>query len=173
VAALAVGVAGLTAGRQLLRREIAPLGVGSKAPAFTAMTLDSPPRPKSLDAYRGQVVLINIWATWCLPCRVEMPSIEELHRTYAPRGLKVVAVSIDDPGTDNAIRSFVSQYQLSFEILHDPDKKISDLYQTSGYPETVIIGRDGIIRRKVLGASDWNSSQSRGLIERLLDEKVE
>jgi peroxiredoxin len=84
-----------------------------------------------------------------------------------------VAVSIDDPGTDNAIRSFVSQYQLSFEILHDPDKKISDLYQTSGYPETVIIGRDGIIRRKVLGASDWNSSQSRGLIERLLDEKVE
>lgn len=173
VAALAVGVAGLTAGRHLLRREIAPLGVGSKAPTFTAMTLDSPPSRKSLDDYRGQVVLINIWATWCLPCRVEMPSIEELHRTYAPRGLKVVAVSIDDPGTDNAIKSFVSQYKLSFEILHDPDKKISDLYQTTGYPETVIIGRDGIIRRKVLGASDWNSSESRGLIERLLDEKVE
>jgi cytochrome c biogenesis protein CcmG/thiol:disulfide interchange protein DsbE len=173
VAALGLGVAGLTAGRHLLRRELSPVGVGVKAPTFTAMTLDSPPRQKSLDDYRGQVVLINIWATWCLPCRVEMPSIEELQRAYAPRGLKVVAVSIDDPGTEAAIRSFVNQYRLSFEILHDPEKKISDIYQTAGYPVTVIIGRDGIIRRKLLGASDWNSSESRGLVERLLDEKVQ
>jgi cytochrome c biogenesis protein CcmG, thiol:disulfide interchange protein DsbE len=173
VAVLALALVGFTVGRQLLRRELSPVGIGSRAPAFTAMTLDSPPRAKSLDAYRGQVVLINIWATWCLPCRVEMPSIEELHRTYAPRGLKVVAVSVDDPGSEAVIESFVSQYRLSFEILHDPDKKISDLYQTTGYPETVIIGRDGIIRRKVLGASDWNSSENRGLVERLLDEKSE
>lgn len=173
VAGLAIVVAGFSAGRQLLRRELAPIGIGAKAPRFTAMTLDSPPKEKSLDDYRGQVVLINIWATWCLPCRVEMPSIEELHRTYAPRGLKVVAVSVDDPGTESAIKSFASQYRLSFEILHDPDRKISDLYQTTGYPETVIIGRDGIIRRKVLGATDWNSSESRGLVERLLDEKVD
>jgi cytochrome c biogenesis protein CcmG/thiol:disulfide interchange protein DsbE len=173
VGAVALAVAGFSAGRQLLRRELSPVGIGSKAPRFTAMTLDSPSREKSLDDYRGQVVLINIWATWCLPCRVEMPSIEALHRTYASRGLKVVAVSVDDPGTEAAIKSFVEQYRLSFEILHDPDKKISDQYQTSGYPETVIIGRDGIIRRKVLGASDWNSSESRGLVERLLDEKTD
>jgi cytochrome c biogenesis protein CcmG/thiol:disulfide interchange protein DsbE len=173
VGAVALAVAGFSAGRQLLRRELSPIGIGSKAPRFTAMTLDSPSREKSLDDYRGQVVLINIWATWCLPCRVEMPSIEALHRTYVSRGLKVVAVSVDDPGTEAAIKSFVEQYRLSFEILHDPDKKISDQYQTSGYPETVIIGRDGIIRRKVLGASDWNSSESRGLVERLLDEKTD
>ena len=173
VAGAAVAIAGLTAGRQLLRRELSPVGIGAKAPRFSAMTLDSPAREKSLDDYRGEVVLINIWATWCAPCRVEMPSIEELHRAYAPRGLKVVAVSVDDPGTQAAIRSFANQYRLSFEIRHAPDKKISDLYQTSGYPETVIIGRDGIIRRKVLGASDWNSSESRGLVERLLDEKGE
>jgi len=102
-----------------------------------------------------------------------MPSIEELHRAYAPRGLKVVAVSIDDPGTDAGIRDFVKQYRLSFEILHDPAKRIADIYQTAGYPVTVIIGRDGIIRKKILGANDWNSGENRALVEHLLDEKGE
>jgi len=173
VAALAVVAAGLVIGSRLLHHELAPVGVGSKAPAFSAMTLDSPPRSRALSDYKGQVILINIWATWCAPCRVEMPSIEELHRAYAPRGLKVVAVSIDDPGTDAGIRDFVKQYRLSFEILHDPAKRIADIYQTAGYPVTVIIGRDGIIRKKILGANDWNSGENRALVEHLLDEKGE
>ncbi len=169
-------IALLAAGRVLLKNELSPVGIGAKAPDFTANTLDESPRTKSLDDYRGNVVVINIWATWCGPCRIEMPSIEQLHRAYAPRGLRIVAVSVDDPGMAPQIRSFVKEFGLTFEVLHDPggqQGKISRDYQTTGYPETVIIGRDGIIRKKLLGAHDWNSPENRALIERLLAEKAE
>ena len=116
--------------------------------------------------------MINVWATWCLPCRVEMPSIEALHRSYAPRGLKVLAVSIDDPGTDSTIRAFVKQYGLTFEVLHDPKGTISELYDITGYPETFIVGKDGVIRKKLMSATDWNSPGSRALVERLLAERT-
>jgi len=156
-----------------LRREMFPVALGSRAPDFTAVTLDSVPREKRLAEYRGQVVMINVWATWCLPCRVEMPSIEALHRDYAPRGFKVLAVSVDDPGHAATIRAFVEQYKLTFEILHDPGKKIVEQYDILGYPETFIIGRDGVIRKKLLSATDWNSPEHRALVERLLAEPAE
>ena len=164
----------LGAGRYFLSDELAPVGLGAKAPGFAVMTLDSTPVTKTLDDYRGQVILINIWATWCPPCRVEMPSIERLHNAYAAKGLKVIAISVDDPGTDAQIREFVKEYKLTFEVLHDTggqEGKVSRDYQTTGYPETVIIGRDGVIRKKLLGATDWNSPSNRALIERLLAEQ--
>lgn len=153
-----------------VRGEMVTIGLGSEAPNFTAVTVDSAPRLKSLADYRGQVVMVNVWATWCLPCRVEMPSIEALHRDYAPKGFKVLAVSIDDPGHAATIRAFVEQYNLTFEVLHDPDKKIVEQYDILGYPETFIVGRDGLIRKKLLSATDWNSPEHRALVERLLAE---
>ena len=159
--------------RTYLRREFYPVALGSKAPDFTAVTIDSAPREKRLSDYRGQVVMINVWATWCLPCRVEMPSIEALHRDYSPKGFKVLAVSVDDPGRAATIRAFVDQYRLTFEILHDPEKKIVEQYDILGYPETFIVGRDGIIRKKLLSATDWNSPSHRALVERLLAEPAE
>ena len=153
-----------------LRREFFPVELGSEAPDFTAVTVDSAPRLKSLSDYRGQVVMVNVWATWCLPCRVEMPSIEALHQAYAEKGFKVLAVSVDDPGHGETIRAFVRQYKLTFEILHDPEKKIVEEYDILGYPETFIIGRDGVIRKKLLSATDWNSPDHRALVERLLAE---
>jgi peroxiredoxin len=169
---LVVGITGVIAfgAVKYLRKELFPVQLGSKAPNFTAVTLDSIPREKSLADYRGQVVMINVWATWCLPCRVEMPSIEALYRDYGPKGLKVLAVSIDDPGTDETIRSFVKQYGLTFEVLHDPKAKISETYDILGYPETLIVGKDGVIRKKLMSAVDWNSPESRALVERLLAE---
>jgi cytochrome c biogenesis protein CcmG, thiol:disulfide interchange protein DsbE len=153
-----------------LRRELFPIELGSEAPDFTAVTVDSAPRLRSLSDYRGQVVMVNVWATWCLPCRVEMPSIEALHEAYADKGFKVLAVSVDDPGHGETIRAFVRQYKLTFEILHDPEKKIVEQYDILGYPETFIIGRDGVIRKKLLSATDWNSPDHRALVERLLAE---
>lgn len=153
--------------------EMFPVAVGSDAPDFRAATLDAKPLEKTLADYKGQVVLLNVWATWCLPCRVEMPSIEKLHEAYAPKGLKIVAVSIDDPGTDKQIRDFVKSFGLTFQILHDPKNVISEHYQVGGYPETFVIGRDGVIRKKVMEATDWNSPENRALIERLLAEKAE
>jgi cytochrome c biogenesis protein CcmG/thiol:disulfide interchange protein DsbE len=170
-----VGIVGVIAygATRYLRKELFPIALGSKAPDFKAVTLDSTPREKRLSDYSGQVVMINDWATWCLPCLVEMPSIEALHKSYAPKGLKILAVSIDDPGTENTIRSFVKQYGLTFEVLHDPKGKISDLYDIQGYPETFIVGKDGVIRKKLMSATDWNSPQARALVERLLTERTE
>jgi len=176
--AIVLGVIGLVgaafmAGKRYLVNELSPLGLGDEAPNFKAATLDSAPRVKSLAEYKGNVVMINIWATWCKPCVVEMPSIEQLHQAYAPRGLKVIAVSVDDPGTDELIREFAKRYALTFEILHDQGGQagpVSKLYDATRYPETVIIGRDGIIRKKLSGATDWNSPVNRALIERLLEE---
>lgn len=178
VVMLAVGVviAVIVGGRMLLKDELMPVGVGVDAPDFSAMTIDDKPRPKTLADYKGNVVMINIWATWCVPCRVEMPSIEQLHQAYVAKGLKIVAVSVDNPGTEPQIRSFVKQFNLSFEVLHDPggqEGRISRDYQTAGYPETVIIGRDGIIRKMLFGAHDWNSPENRALIDRLLAEKAD
>ena len=172
IAAVVIGIAGAIAwsATHYLRHELFPVELGSKAPNFTAYTLDSTPKQKKLADYRGQVLMINVWATWCLPCRVEMPSIEALQKDYAPKGLKIVAVSIDDPGTDDAIRSFARQYKLTFEILHDPSKQIVEAYDISGYPETFIVGRDGIIRKKLMQATDWNSPDARALMDRLLAE---
>ncbi|HEX6576531.1 MAG TPA: TlpA disulfide reductase family protein [Gemmatimonadaceae bacterium] len=179
--AIVLFITGLAAGAvatgwRLLRSELVPIGVGVKAPDFDVTTLDSIPAQRTLADYRGNVLMINIWATWCAPCRIEMPSIEQLHQAYDGKGLKILAISVDDPGTDPQIRSFVKQYGLSFEVLHDPqgqEGRVSHDYQTTGYPETVIIGRDGIIRKKLLGAHDWNSPENRALIDRLLAEKAD
>jgi len=167
---LAVVSAGAYGATRYLRKELFPVELGSKAPEFKAFTIDSVPREKSLSDYRGQVLMINVWATWCLPCRVEMPSIEALNKEYAPKGLKIIAVSIDDPGTEPAIRAFIKQYGLTFEVLHDPQGKISDLYDVTGYPETFIVGKDGVIRKKLMSATDWNSPDARALVDRLLSE---
>jgi cytochrome c biogenesis protein CcmG, thiol:disulfide interchange protein DsbE len=167
-------VAGIAYGAtQYLRKEIFPVQLGSKAPDFKALTLDSIPREKRLADYRGKVLMINVWATWCLPCRVEMPSIEALNKDYASKGLKIVAVSIDDPGTDATIRAFVKQYGLTFEVLHDAQARISEEYDITGYPETFIVGKDGVIRKKLMSATDWNSPEARALVDRLLAERID
>jgi len=168
---LAIVAGGAFAITRALGPELHPMDVGTKAPPFSAQTLAPTSTTRTLADYKGQVVLLNIWATWCEPCRVEMPSIEQLYKDYAPKGLKVVAVSIDDPGTDAAIRSFAKDYKLTFEILHDTSKTIENTYQATGVPETAVISRDGTIRKRIIGATDWSSEANRRLIDDLLAEK--
>jgi len=159
---------GLLAATRYLGDELFPVTVGSKAPDFHANTIDGAPAAKTLSDYKGEIVLLNVWATWCVPCRTEMPSIQALHDRFAARGLKVVAVSIDKPGFDDEIRTFRDQFGLTFEILHDATANIQRDYQTTGVPETFIIGRDGMIRRKVIAADDWDSPANRALFAQLL-----
>lgn len=165
VAAMAAGLLALT---QVLGEELFPVTLGKPAPSFTATTLDATPVVKTLADYRGQVVLLNIWATWCGPCRVEMPSMQRLHDEFGPKGLKIVAVTIDDAGNEEGIRDFAREYGLTFEVLHDPTGDIQRAYQTTGVPETVVIGRDGTIRKKVVGAANWSSDANRALVRSLL-----
>jgi peroxiredoxin len=170
--AVVIGVLSLAA-FALVRRagdEMFLVGLGSKAPNFHAWTVDGPRHDKSLDQYRGSVVLLNIWATWCRPCVVEMPAIERLYHDLGPQGLKVVAVSIDTEATDSAVRAFATQRGLTFDILRDSSRGVFWKYQATGVPETFVIGRDGVIRKKVIGASDWDSPGDRALVTQLLRE---
>jgi peroxiredoxin len=159
---------GLLAATRFLGDELFPVTVGSKAPEFHANTIDGAPVSKTLDDYKGDVVLLNVWGTWCIPCRTEMPSIQALHDRFAARGLKVVAVSVDKAGFEKEIQKFRDQYGLTFEILHDPTGNIQRDYQTTGVPETFIIGRDGMIRRKVIAADNWDSPANRALFAQML-----
>jgi cytochrome c biogenesis protein CcmG/thiol:disulfide interchange protein DsbE len=158
----------LGAATHYLGDELFPVAVGSDAPPLSGTTLDGTKRTKTLDDYKGKVVLVNVWATWCEPCRVEMPSIEKLYREFGPQGLAVVAVSVDDPGTEDHIREYARELGLTFEILHDPAQKTKTSYQVTGFPETFIIGREGTIRKKKIGADDWSSDANRALIRELL-----
>ena len=157
-------------GSYMLKDELVGVDVGSEAPTFSGATMDQPAGSTSLADYQGQVVLLNVWATWCGPCRTEMPSIEALHKTMGPKGLHVVAVSIDDPGKANDIRKFLKDFNLTFEVLHDSTQTIQGAYQTTGVPETFIIAADGTIRKKSIGAADWNSAPNRALIASLLKD---
>lgn len=173
VAGVVAGLAlGLFAVVELLGDELFPVEPGRPAPEWSARALDGSGATKTGDSYRGDVVLLNVWATWCQPCRVEMPSLEALHGAYADSGLRIVAVSIDEPGSEKAILDFAREYGLTFELLHDPTKRIRKTFQTSGVPETFIIGADGVIRRKMIGAEDWNSQGNRSLVSQLLRERA-
>jgi cytochrome c biogenesis protein CcmG, thiol:disulfide interchange protein DsbE len=161
---------GAFAAAQAMRDELFPVSLGSEAPPFAARTLDGQAVTRTLEDYRGKVVLLNIWATWCTPCIVEMPTIEALHREFKDTDLRVVAVSIDQAQTEHAIRDFVKALGLTFEVLHDAEGDITRAYQAMGYPETFVIGRDGVIRKIVIGATDWNSEGNRALVRQLLAE---
>jgi peroxiredoxin len=167
--AVAVIVVVLGAGVALglkLRPEIFPVEVGSSAPIFAATDLASGQRV-TLASYKGQVVLLNIWATWCEPCKVEMPSLEQLQREMGPRGLKILAVSIDEGGPD-VVRQYARDLGLTFPILHDQSGRIKQIYQTTGVPESFVINREGRIEKKVIGATDWDAAVNKDLVRRLL-----
>jgi len=149
-----------------------PVGVQSAAPDFRAvdvMTGDT----VDLDRYENEVVLLNIWATWCTPCVTEMPSIQRLHEQLRAQGLKVVAVSVDGADSET-VRSWAQERGLTFDILHDRTGRIERDYQTTGVPESFVIDREGIIVKKVIGAAAWDHPTQVDLMRRLLgvDEQV-
>lgn len=168
---LLIGIT-LAAATHFLGDELFPVAVGMEAPAMEAATIVGPKRLKTLADYKGKVTLLNVWATWCGPCREEMPSMEKLYREFGPQGLQIVAVSVDEPGSEEKIRSFVKELGLTFEILYDPEQVTARRYQVAGYPESFIIGREGTIRRIVFAGVDWNSDANRALIRELLGSKT-
>ncbi|MFW6199370.1 MAG: peroxiredoxin family protein [Gemmatimonadota bacterium] len=152
-----------------------PVGAGSGAPAFEAVSLEGD--TVALSDYRGQVVLLNIWATWCPPCVEEMPSMQRLSEIIEDPDFEVVAVSIDaGEGQRDAsgnvggdVEAFVEEYGLTFDILLNPSGSIQRIYQTTGVPESFVIGKDGIIYQKVTGPSEWDSPQNVALMRRLME----
>lgn len=128
------------------------LGKGLPAPEFSLPDLDG--EMVSLADYKGKVVLLNIWATWCPPCVEEMPSMERLHRAMKNEDFEILAVSIDASGAAT-VRSFMEQHKLTFTALTDPRGTLKSLYQTTGVPESFIIDKNGMIAEKVIGPRNW------------------
>ena len=119
--------------------------------------------------YHGHVTLINIWATWCVPCKVEMPSMQRLYDSLGSQGFRIAAVSIDQEGPD-VVRAFASDLKLTFDILQDRDGGIQQIYQTTGVPESFLVDTTGIIMKRVIGAQDWSAPVNVALIRRLMGD---
>jgi cytochrome c biogenesis protein CcmG, thiol:disulfide interchange protein DsbE len=165
VGALAVGAAALAK----FGSDVARVEVGAEAPDFRAIDLATGDSVSLREHYRGTVTLVNIWATWCEPCKVEMPAMEKLFQSLAPRGFKIAAVSVDE-GSPEDVQAFGRDLGLSFDLLQDRSTRVQQIYQTTGVPESFLLNRDGVIVKRVIGAHDWSSPVNRGLIERLLAE---
>ena len=144
--------------------------VGAVAPDFKALDLATGDSVSLREHYEGQVTLVNIWATWCIPCRVEMPAMQAVYDSLRGRGFRIAAVSIDE-GDATEVRNFAAELGLTFDILHDPSGRIQRVYQTTGVPESFLLDREGVIVKRVIGAHDWSAPVNRQLVERLLDAK--
>ena len=139
-----------------------PKHIGDTAPDFTLQDSD---RKITLSDFRGQVVVLNIWASWCPPCVEETPALIAMQQRLKDKGVTIVAVSIDEDA--DAYHRFIKDHGINFLTVRDPDRKTANLYGTFGWPETYIIDRKGVIRRKFIGAADWTSPEILGFLTNL------
>ncbi|MGH7469980.1 MAG: TlpA disulfide reductase family protein [Longimicrobiales bacterium] len=123
--------------------------VGEMAPDFGAPTLTGD--SLALSGLRGNVVLLNVWATWCIPCRKEIPELQALHQEYSARGLQVIGVSVDDGNADGDVRAFVRNYGVTYTILRDPAENVTAMFFIPGVPATFLIDRTGKVAWRHLG----------------------
>lgn len=143
--------------------------IGYTAPDFELADLHG--RMDRLSNYRGKVVLLNFWATWCGPCRIEMPTIQALHEDYGHRDFQVLAVAGDYEGRGK-VGPFMDELGLTFPGLIDDAGTIQDLYFVNALPMTFLLDRKGVVAYKMVGFFDWNRPRFRDLVEELLDEPV-
>ena len=141
---------------------------GAKAHDFTLP--DMAGKQVSLSQYNGKVVMLNFWATWCSPCKAEMPSMEKLYKAYREKDFVILAVSVDRKGKGN-VDEFIKKNGYTFPILLDPDSTLSDHYQVPYIPATFIIDRQGRIVSREYGARTWDSNAVKGKLEELLSKK--
>ena len=145
------------------KEELKPKGVAAQDFGLSSLRGDY----LKLSDYRGKVVFLNIWATWCPPCRDEMPSMESLYQKLKGRDFEMLAVSIDREG-EKAVRPFVAKFGLSFPVLLDPEGKTYRLYGLTGVPESFIVDKNGVVIHKIIGPQDWLNKEWLDYFNRLL-----
>lgn len=164
LAAIGFGVYQQAGGDDLSGRSVK---IGQSAPGYAAKTLDG--ETVRLSEFEGKkAVLLNIWATWCEPCREEMPKLQKLYEEYQDDGLVVVGVSVDSKGQEESIRQFVKSVGVTFPILHDPDKRVVPTFQTIGTPESILINKSGEIDYRWRGEFDPQSDNAQAIIKNTL-----
>ncbi len=139
--------------------------LGESAPNFQLTDLND--RRMTLSDLHGKVVLLNFWATWCGPCRVEMPAMEQLYRSFLRKDFEILAVSIDAQGVA-VTRPFAQEYHLTFPILHDADYRVGLMYGARSLPMTFLVDRQGVVRHQIFGARDWGASEAQQLVQMLM-----
>ena len=142
-----------------------PVRRGVRAPAFD-LPKAGDASSLSLEQLRGKVVLINFWATWCKPCEDEMPAMERLYQALRGSAFEMVAISVDED--EAPVNAFAQRLGLSFPVLMDPSQRIAAAYQTFRFPESLLVGRDGVIVERYIGPKDWDAEPYLGRIRRLL-----
>jgi cytochrome c biogenesis protein CcmG/thiol:disulfide interchange protein DsbE len=146
-----------------------PIAVGEPVPEFTVRTLEG---DSARIASGEPVTLLHVWATWCGPCEKEFPEIEALQKEFGPRGLRIVAVSVDE-GDDDPVRAFVKEKGATFEIGRDPEGSVRRLYQGIGVPESYLISADGKLLVRQFGAIPEGAQAMRAAIEKALADNVQ
>jgi cytochrome c biogenesis protein CcmG, thiol:disulfide interchange protein DsbE len=131
-----------------------PARIGNPAPDFSVQDSE---RKVTLSQYRGQVVVLNFWATWCPPCVEETPSLIQMNDRLKDKGITLVGVSVDVDA--DAYHRFIKEHKIDYLTVRDVDQKSNNLYGTFEFPETYIIDRNGVLRRKFIGPVDWNSRE--------------
>lgn len=137
---------------------------GSAAPDFTVKDLDG--KDVTLASLKGSVVLVNFWATWCPPCKEEIPSMIRLNQAMAGKAFRMLAISIDEDGKEAVGNFFKGSKELPVYL--DTDSKTSQLYGTTGVPETFIVDKQGIIQKKIVGGMDWGAPEVIAYMDELL-----
>ena len=160
-----VGIGGAAAPDILPVAERNVVKLGEPAPNFRLRDLNG--HSVSLSDLRGKVVLLNFWATWCGPCRVEMPAMEELYRTFSRNDFEILAVSTDAQGA-SVTRPFQQENHLTFPILHDADYRVGLTYGARSLPMTFMVDRQGIVRHQIFGARDWAAAEAHQLVQMLM-----
>ncbi len=150
------------------RRETRIIGEGDRAPEFRLSTLDG--KQVSLSDFRGKVVLVHFWATWCPPCVQEMPVLDRLYRSFINQDFELLAVSVDEGGAA-AVSSFLQRKGLGLPVVLDPGGSVAHSYGTFKFPETYILDKSGIVRYKVIGSADWDAPANMNALRDMISQK--
>lgn len=148
----------------MARLKVSPL-VASELPGFTLRTLDGEP-VRSAD-FTGKVVVLNFWATWCGPCKEEMPALDRLRRRFAGRDVLLLTVTTDHQR--DGIQAFMQRLGLGLPVLLDEDKDVSDRFMVRGLPTTLLIGKDGKVAGRAVGPREWDSPEAVALVQALTE----
>jgi peroxiredoxin len=154
-------------GRQRWQRSPA-IQVGDAAPEFRLPSPDG--AAVSLSSFRGKVVMVHFWATWCPPCVEELPALERLYRSLLDKDLVLLAISVDEGGP-GVVSEFMKRNGVSFPVLLDPKRSMARRYGSFRTPETYLVDRNGIVQKKIFGAMDWTQPQAIAMITGLLEKK--
>ncbi len=146
-------------------QEVNVTGALQRAPDFSLQAPDG--KIVNLSDYRGKVVMVHFWATWCPPCVDEMPTLENLYRTLKGKDFVILAISVDEEGA-GAVTAFMRKNRLSLPVFLDPSRIVSGLYGTFKLPETYIVDREGVVRYKEIGPRDWSAPESAAIVNNII-----